>query len=161
VVLLVALALGPFRLAPQAARARLATLPAEATAGTMHDRTRIWKAGLQLFQRHPVAGVGFGAYPQAAYPTLRIHYNAHNTFLSVLVEAGVIGFVLWSALLGVLIWYIRLLPAKERAFWITALTVWAIGVLAVAWEHRKPTWMVFALIMTAWAHAFRTEEREA
>ena len=159
-VLLAALALGPFRLAPQAARARLATLPAEATLGTMHDRTRIWKAGIQLFLRRPIAGVGFGAYPQAAYPILRIHYNAHNTFLSVLVEAGMVGFVFWSALLGILIWYVRLLPSRERAFWITALAVWGVGVLAVAWEHRKPTWLIFALIMTAWAHAFRTEERE-
>ena len=38
---------GTLYLAPPASRQRLATLPAEAARGTLHDRTRIWKAGLQ------------------------------------------------------------------------------------------------------------------
>ncbi|MGD0500810.1 MAG: O-antigen ligase family protein [Bryobacteraceae bacterium] len=159
IVLLALLAAGPVLLVPLATRARLETLPEEATSGTLHDRTRIWKAGAKLFEQNPMLGVGFGAYPKEAYPLLRIHYNAHNTFLSVLVEAGVVGFVLWLLFLGVLVWFVRALPPRERALWYTTLMVWGVGVLAVAWEHRKPTWLIFALIMTAWANAFRPEER--
>ena len=157
--LLLLLIAGTVRLAPAATRARLATLPNEATEGTLHDRTRIWKAGLRLFKQHPVLGIGLGAYPKAAYPVLRIHYNAHNTFLSVLVETGMIGFVLWGLLLATLIWFAGLLAASERAMWFTALAVWGVAVLTVTWEHRKPTWLIFALIMTAWARAFQPEDR--
>ena len=41
------LAAGALQLAPTAVRQRLATLPREAAQGTLHDRTRIWKAGLK------------------------------------------------------------------------------------------------------------------
>jgi O-antigen ligase len=160
IALLLLLVVGALRLAPLATRNRLATLPREATEGTLHDRTRIWKAGLQLFKTHPLLGVGLGAYPKAAYPALRIHYNAHNTFLSVLVETGVAGFVLWGLLLATLVWFAGLLAARERALWFTALAVWAVAVLTVTWEHRKPTWLIFALIAAAWARAFQPEELE-
>jgi O-antigen ligase len=160
IALLLLLIVGALWLAPLATRRRLATLPHEATEGTLHDRTRIWKAGLQLFKRHELLGIGLGAYPKAAYPALRIHYNAHNTFFSVLVETGVAGFALWAALLATLVWFTGLLAASERALWLTALAVWGVAVLTVAWEHRKPTWLIFALIMTAWARAFQPEERE-
>jgi len=156
--MLVLLIVGTFWLAPLATRRRLATLPREATEGTLHDRTRIWKAGIQLFERYPALGVGLGAYPKAAYPALHIHYNAHNTFLSVLVETGIAGCVLWGLLLATLAWFAGLLAARERALWFTALAVWGVGVMTVTWEQRKPTWLIFALIMTSWARAFRTEE---
>jgi O-antigen ligase len=160
IALLLLLIVGALKLAPAATRKRLATLPEEATEGTLHDRTRIWKAGVHLFKRHPLLGVGLGAYPKAAYPELRIHYNAHNTFLSVLVETGIPGFILWGALLAAIVWFASLLAASERALWFTALAVWAVAVLTVTWEHRKPTWLIFALIMTAWARALRPEERQ-
>jgi O-antigen ligase len=160
IALLLLLIVGTLRLAPLATRARLATFPHEATEGTLHDRTRIWKAGLQLFERHPLLGIGLGAYRQAAYPALRIHYNAHNTFLSVLVETGIVGFALWGLLLATLAWFTGFLAASERALWVTALAVWGVAVLTVTWEHRKPTWLMFALIMTAWARAFQPEERQ-
>jgi hypothetical protein len=44
--------------------------------------------------------------------------------------------------------------------WITALAVWGVAVLTVTWEQRKPTWLIFALIMTAWARAFDPQERQ-
>ena len=160
IALLLLLIVGIFRITPLATRARLATLPHEATEGTFHDRTRIWRAGLHLFERHPALGIGLGAYPKAAYPALRIHYNAHNTFLSVLVETGVAGFILWGLLLATLAWFTGLLAASERALWITALAVWGVAVLTVTWEQRKPTWLIFALIMTAWARAFDPQERQ-
>jgi O-antigen ligase len=158
VAILLLLVAGATRLAPPATRARLATLPEEATEGTMHDRTRIWKAGMHLFEKHPLLGVGLGAYPKAAYPELRIHYNAHNTFLSVLVEDGIVGFVLFGGLLATLVWFAGLLGPSERALWFGVLAVWAVGVSTVAWEHRKPTWLIFALIATAAARAFQPEE---
>ncbi|HUP03808.1 MAG TPA: O-antigen ligase family protein, partial [Bryobacteraceae bacterium] len=153
--ILALLVVGAARLAPAATRARLATLPEEATEGTMHDRTRIWRAGIHLLAKHPLLGVGLDAYPKAAYPELRIHYNAHNTFLSVLVEEGVAGFAIFACLLGALAWFVSLLSASERALWYGTLVVWAVGVSTVAWEHRKPTWLLFALIAAAGARSFQ------
>lgn len=160
-VLLVALLLlSMVQLAPAPSRNRLATLPMELSRGTFHDRTRIWKSGLKVFQHHYVLGVGSGAYPEAVRPQLGTpavpghQYVAHNTFLSVLVECGAVGFALFALLLGTLAVFIWMMPFAERALWAVVLAAWAVGVSTLTWEQYKPTWLLFSLIMTAWARAY-------
>lgn len=154
------LVLGVLYLAPPASRRRLATLPSEAALGTFHDRTYIWKAGVNVVRSHPLIGVGAGAFPEAGRPWLRIsglagRYVAHNTFLSVLAEEGLIGFGVCALLLGTLMAYVWMMPSAERALWSVTLAVWALGVMMMTWEHRKPVWLFFGLIMTEWARSFR------
>jgi O-antigen ligase len=160
VALLLLLGAGTLALAPRASRERLATLPEELAGGTLHNRTRIWKTGLKALKQHPVVGVGAGAYPEAVKPWLGVpgipghEYVAHNTFLSVLVESGLIGFTLFGALLAAVSLFIWALPGAGRALWISTAAVWAVGVCTLTWEYRKPTWLLIALVSTAWARAF-------
>jgi len=162
--LLALLAGGTLWLAPAAARARLASLPAELTQGTLHNRTLIWKAGLKALKQRPLGGVGAGAYPEAVRPWLGAPaipghaYVAHNTFLSTLVEGGAPGFLAFAATAAALAIFVWVMPAGERALWGVALAAWTAGALTLTWEHRKPTWLLFALIMSQWAFAFRAAE---
>ena len=148
-------------------RQRLATLPGELAGGTFHNRTRIWKAGVRLLQCHAALGVGAGAYPDAVAPSLGRSpipdqpYTAHNTFLSVLVETGAAGFLLFGALLAALAFFAWMMAPWERALWLTSLLVWIVGVSTLTWEHRKPTWLLFASIMAGWALIFQPGERDA
>jgi O-antigen ligase len=167
VALLALFALGAVRMAPLASRQRLATLPGELAGGTFHNRTRIWKAGVRLLESHAALGVGAGAYPDAVAPELGRSpiptqpYTAHDTFLSVLVEAGAAGFTLFGALLLALAFFTWMMAPWERALWLTSFLVWIVGVSTLTWEHRKPTWVLFALIMTGWALTFHPGERDA
>jgi O-antigen ligase len=162
--LAVLLILGALRLAPQPSRQRLATLPTEAIAGTFHDRTKLWKAGLKLLRRHWARGIGIAAFPEAVKPWVgksavaSIQFTAHNTFLSVAAETGVPGALLFGLLLAVLALFAWMLEPSQRALWFTMLAVWVVGVSTLTWEHRKPTWLIFGLIPTAWAMAFVPEE---
>ena len=156
------------RLAPPAARNRLATIPREVTSGTLNKRTQIWKAGFKAFKSHPLLGVGAGAYPAAVRPWLPdptvpgAKNVAHNTFLSMLVECGVIGFAIFTLLLGSLALFIWQMPSMERMLWTFLLLVWAAGVSTLTWEQNKPTWLLFALATTEWARAhWRREESSA
>lgn len=166
-VLLAVMALGVFRFAPAPARERLATITTEMTRGTLHNRTTIWKTGAKVLRHHPVAGIGAGAYPEAVKPWLGTpgvpghFYVAHNTFLSVLVETGAIGFMFYGLMLGVAALYVWTLPSAERALWAVILVVWGIGVSTLTWEQYKPSWLILALIMTEWSLPWRqagTEE---
>ena len=160
VALLLFFAAGMVAFAPRASRERLATLPGELAAGTLHNRTRIWKTGLKALKQHPIVGVGAGAYPEAVKPWLGVpaipghEYVAHNTFLSVLVETGLLGFTLFAGLLAACALFIWILPRTERDLWLVAGAVWAVGVCTLSWEHRKPGWLLLALITCAWARAF-------
>ena len=154
-------------LAPPASRKRLATIPREVTRGTLNKRTQIWKSGVKAFKSHIVLGVGAGAYPAAVRPwlgdpTVRGARNvAHNTFLSILVECGVIGFAIFSLLLGSVIFFIWQMPSAERMLWGAMLLVWMAGVSTLTWEQYKPTWLLFALVTTEWARSHWSGERPA
>ena len=164
--LMFALGLSLVRFAPAPQRKRLATIPNEVTRGTLHDRTRIWKAGLRVLKQHPVLGVGSGAYPKAVEPWLGVpkvagfQYVAHNTFLSVLVECGLVGFAIFALLLATLLLYIWTMQSLERFLWLVVSASWAVGVLTLTWEHYKPTWLIMAMITTGWAGSWRPPRRE-
>jgi O-antigen ligase len=159
--LMAALALSLVRFAPAPQRKRLATIPNEITRGTLHDRTRIWRTGLKVLKQHPILGVGSGAYPEAVEPWLGrpmvagFQYVAHNTFLSVLVECGIVGFTIYALLLGTLFLYVCTLPPLERSLWLVISASWAVGVFTLTWEHYKPTWLIMSMITTEWARAWR------
>ncbi len=163
VVLLALLVVGLVRLAPAASRARFSTLHTEVAQGSLHGRTRIWKTGLKALKQRPIAGIGVGAYPTAVRPWLGVpaipghEYVAHNTFLSVLVEGGMVGFALFALTLIAAAVFTWMLPGRDAALWFVMLAVWFVGVSTLTWEHRKPTWLILALITTAWARAFRED----
>lgn len=65
---------------------------------TMRRRFEIWNIGYEIFLDNFFVGVGYGNFPKiyAKYVGLLHDYGAdpHNTYLSILVETGVIGFIL-------------------------------------------------------------------
>ena len=167
VLLPLGLIAGLYGFAPAPARERLATVGRELTRGTLHNRTTIWKAGIKVLRRHPILGIGVGAYPEAVRPAIGKpgipdhFYVAHNTFLSVLVESGAIGFALYGAMLAALAAFVWTMPSTERALWTVMLLVWAVGVSTLTWEQYKPSWLIVALIMTEWGLPWQPAERKA
>lgn len=83
--------------------------------------------------------------PSASRGILRRWRTTH--FISVLVETGVVGFVLFAGLLLLMAAMAARLNWLERCFWLTMLAVWAVGVSALTWEYRKPTWFLFGILI--------------
>jgi len=71
------------------------------------ERLAHWQAALNMAAVYPYLGVGLGNY-EIAYPEFRLMYwkyplgHAHNYYLNVLAETGIIGFscylVMWSGI---------------------------------------------------------------
>jgi O-antigen ligase len=139
---------------PRSTWERIGTIRSEISEGTLTKRTFIWAAGLDVYREHPVGGVGAGAFGASVYSKLDIPYVAHNSYLSVLVELGAVGAILFVALLVGLFRLAAQLPKLERRAWTILLLTWAVAVFSVTWEHRKPTWFLFGLLI-AQAAAFR------
>ena len=141
---------------PETSWERLATMPTEFEQGTFTGRTIIWKAGWEIFRAHPFIGIGANAFRimvsrELAEPIRMGEADpappAHNTFLSVLVEQGVLGFVVFCGMLGALAVSLRGMPPFPQRLWIVSLAVWVVGVSSLTWEMRKPTWFFFGLLM--------------
>jgi O-antigen ligase len=166
VVLLIFLALagiGSWLFMPASSWSRLSTIGSEVSGGTLNERTLIWQIGWQVFGQAPFQGVGSAAYAATVEHSLGLASDAasdstgiavarlvaHNTFFSVLVEEGVIGFALFFALLLTLVLSAWKFPHVDRVFWLFLLLTWAIGASDLTWESRKPTWVIFGLLIAA------------
>ncbi len=149
-------------LVPVTSWTRLATLGSEVANGTLNSRTVIWGAGWENFVQVPFLGVGAGAYPEGlthlfGHPRVPVNFTpvAHNTFLSVLVETGLIGFACFACMLAVLVAFAWGMPGPTRQVWLTMLAVWGVAVMSLTWEDRKPTWFIFAILAAHHAVAQR------
>jgi O-antigen ligase len=138
---------------PASSWQRLSTIGSEVQSGSLNDRGLIWRSGLTVYRDHWLAGVGSGAYPRSVEPLLgwpaRWLIVAHNTFLSVLVETGIVGFLLFAGFLALLLQAVWRTEGVNRMVWIVTLAVWFIGVNTLTWEIRKPTWLIFALALAS------------
>jgi O-antigen ligase len=105
------------------------------------NRLPIWEIALRVFSDHPALGIGAGAF----LPAGGANYVAHNTFLSVLVEQGILGFVVFLGIVGALIAGIWQMRGQGRYAWITLLICWCVGVSTLTWEQSRWTWALFAM----------------
>jgi O-antigen ligase len=171
-VFIVLAGVGSWLYIPESSWSRLSTIGSEISSGTLNERTMIWRLGWQVFGQAPFQGIGLRAYAPTVEHSLGLPTNpgneiggpvaslvAHNTFFSVLVEQGVIGFALFFALLVTLVLAAWKLPSIERLFWLCILLTWAVGALDLTWEDRKPTWFFFGLLMATVATKLAPEIR--
>jgi O-antigen ligase len=162
--LVLLLGIGAGLLVPQTSWSRLSTIGSEVSSGTLNERTMIWRAGWVVFNQSPFRGVGAAAFAPSVEHALGMPFHgsgitdggpsnvelvAHNTFISVLVEQGVIGFALFLGILLTLVFSAWHLPLVDRAFWLSVLLTWAIGVSSLTWEDRKPSWFLFGVLVAA------------
>jgi O-antigen ligase len=78
---------------------------------------------------------------------------AHNSYLSVLVELGLVGFGLFALTLVIAASQAWIQPKWESRFWFALLMVWGIGAATLTWEHRKSTWLFLSLLVVGAALA--------
>jgi O-antigen ligase len=127
---------------------RFGALTGGLTEGSLNERGVIWRAGIETLPERPIRGVGLGAFPAAVERAGGIAEVAHNSFLSVLVETGTVGAVLFVAILLAVL--VPVLGAP-RASLVPNLVLFAtlmVALLPLSWELRKPTWFVLSLLVT-------------
>ena len=138
------LAVVPF--VPASSWARLSTIPSSITLGDMNDRIDVWLEGVDMVTTHPIVGVGSGAYRTAAVQTKHV---AHNVFVSVMCELGLIGFLLMVAII-LMCYHSALQHPKSLAWlWVTVLLIWSLGALVHTWEQRKQTWFFLSIVVVS------------
>lgn len=136
---------GAIYMAPQSALERLSTTHSELASGSLNERRDIWKAGLQVWNENPVLGIGAGAFQEAVRPLFGMPLAAHNLFVALLAELGVVGCVLFAGSMVACAVTSFKLPPMERRLAFAVLATLVIGVMGLEWEWRKPAWFMLAL----------------
>lgn len=139
---------------------RLGTTGTELTSGDLNNRTNNWREGLASFEQHPLLGVGGNMYRSVNSLTKSNEGKvSHNSYLSVLVELGLIGFIIFMMILGITFVQAWRQPKWQSWFWLTVLAVWGMGAFTLTWEARKSTWLFLSFIILSAAISNRQEEQ--
>jgi len=133
---------------------RLATTSTSISSADFGGRVNLWKEAITLFIGHPLVGSGAGIL----FTT--IGSEAHQTFLSILAETGLIGFLLFTCILAIVVNQAAGLPKGYSGLWFSVFFIWVIGVLSLTWEAMKPTWLFMSFVIieaAALQDQFRSE----
>lgn len=131
--------------APQQSWDRLSTLLSSVRAGDLNGRELTWQAALRSFGSNCLVGVGAGAFQSG----IGTYYTAHNTFLAVLVEQGLVGFFIFSVILCGAVFGIGRLKGEDRWMCISLLLCWAVGVFTLGWAMHRVTWFVLGFVFSS------------
>lgn len=172
VTALIATAVLIVQFAPTGQLNRIATAASATELGAegsaLSGRWSIWGHSTRLFLEHPLTGIGIDAHRAAVSPAIgknTIYHTskkeAHNTYISVLTETGVIGFLLFAGLILSVVSRIRRLTGWHAAYWSAQVSVLAIGAMSLSLEDSKSVWIFLSLaVATACAPAVSQRERE-
>jgi O-antigen ligase len=127
---------------------RLSTTGNELEGGRIGGRGKLWKAGLRVSLDAPVFGHGTAGFKEAVTPLLgEATQVAHNSFISVLVEEGLGGLVLFLAMLTAVFLSLLRLPPLERRFAIVLMLTLGVTMLPLTWEDRRAVWVVLSILI--------------
>ena len=127
---------------------RLATTQNEVESAHFGGRFRLWVAGLHAFTFKPLMGYGTGGFIPAIYPLLGANsLVAHNSFISVLVEEGIVGLVLYCLMLYAAWAAVMRLPRRERRFGQVLMVAMLLALSPLTWEDVKPVWFILAALV--------------
>ena len=127
------------------------------SASTYLLRQKAWTVGLSVWKDVPLQGVGAGAFvPSTVSITRRETLVAHNTFVSVLVELGIVGEVLYFStfilLLGAGWKQLRLSKgdSKEEGVYkyflgLLVFLMFFPAFLSLTFEYKKMLWFAVGM----------------
>lgn len=154
----IVLILGVMWLAPKEISYEIVNSPNTIQLGedTMGIRYELWRAGLKMWQKHPITGIGIGKFSEynLAYADSSdlvykryARLNAHNMYVQILAETGLVGFALFLGLILSALW--KLWRASQQSsgvsqlarMWLIALLVMLIGGLTKHDHYDKLLWL--------------------
>lgn len=122
-------------------------------------RLNLWRSGWVMWTNHPIRGVGIGMFINSVGPIIQRFEGphvwnavAHNTYVQVLSETGIIGFILFISMIIITLknyWTADLSHDTElsslRNTWLIVFIVMLIGGLTKSDHADKLSWMVMGI----------------
>lgn len=153
----------PAAAAPAAVARPLNPLAAQSTAlgrfterhtGTLDKRTGLWRAIVRFtFSRPSVLlfGGGLGISGAIAESADRDFHNAHNVYLQILADTGLVGIAIFAALIWTLIRLLIACATTIALTWLAVLVFWLIAGMTATVIDLHVFWLSVGAAMAATA----------
>ena len=138
--------IGVFTFAPKASIDRVFSSSKSISSGTLNYRTVIWGASLAQWKKSPIIGNGIGSLYFVLNSSHVEYGNAHNTYIHVLTENGIIGLLLYLLVIFSILYYTFRAPLDEKAFLLALLMVVLLSQLTLNTLLYKETWFVLTIL---------------
>lgn len=107
---------------------------------SLEGRKELWSLAAETVAEHPLLGVGKGNW---RFATGR-RTLPHNTFLSVMVDGGLIGFAVF--IVPLLVWLVRGVRREATRPWTIAVLIGLVGGLAVSLDNFRLFWVAVGVL---------------
>lgn len=128
---------------------------------TVGLRYTYWKAGWKMWLDHIIAGVGIGMFPKElryyAF-NLPVRYwsaTAHNTYILILAETGIIGFIIYILILLLSLTNflnkssnVNDLMKSSKNTWLCAFIIILLSSLTLSLSYNKLIWFMIGISIT-------------
>jgi len=140
-------------LAPKASVERIFSIGSAVKSGDLNSRETIWQYSLESWSEVPMLGRGTGSLGHALNSYHVEFDSAHNSFVQLLAEHGVVGLAIYLLMLGSLIYYVMQCPTDIRYYLMTMLFIILVSQISLHTHKLKEVWFVMAVI-AAQAHYY-------
>jgi putative inorganic carbon (hco3(-)) transporter len=115
-----------------------------------HSRLEHWGYGMEQFKQHPLFGIGYEMF------TENYSHTAHNSFVLIFTEAGVVGATLWIALFFCTFRDLRLLRLEWRGppymdnvvdSLVGALLSWQVSAFFLSQTYKPLSFILMGLVV--------------
>lgn len=135
-----------FSFAPKSSVERVFSAGESITKGTLNSRSVIWTGAIDQWRESPIIGVGLGGLGHALSNRHINYRGAHNSFIHVMTETGIIGLLLFLGVHIALLIYILHAPSEDKVFMLALFFAMVISQLATHLQTEKITWFVYTLL---------------
>lgn len=142
VIAAIAVSIFILNLIPKATVNRMLSVGSEISQGTLNERSVIWRNAYQEWQAHPVAGQGIGSFRRIVnrYNT---SYTAHNSYIAIAVEQGLVGVCLYIGVILTAIFYAFKLRWELSLISLALLFVVILGQMSLTLQDRMHIWWAY------------------
>jgi O-antigen ligase len=149
----------------ESAAERYMTLSQYQSEETWNGRWSIWQGAFEVIASHPILGVGAGNFAESAMEhseTVVAHSGrkdevagvAHNMFLGVASELGLVGLILFLGMLFFV--FTTAVPIARRSGLGTGiflgLIVFMLAGMTLTWESHKIVYVLFGSVLALQLH---------
>jgi O-antigen ligase len=144
VLVLVVALVGIANVIPAKTIERIFSTGKEISSGTLNERSVIWANAYEEWEESPIYGHGLGSFRRIINP-YNIDYTAHNSFVAITAEQGIIGTVLYWAVIIIAFASVWRLSGDERWLLLLMLLIMVIGQMSLTLQDRMYIWFAYAL----------------
>ncbi len=144
--LAISLAVSVIALAPKASVERIFSVGKSLSSGDLNYREVIWQHSLSAWSDSPLIGNGTGSLGTVLNPYHVEFKWAHNAYLQILAENGLIGLFIYLMMLASLLYYVLKCDLETKFFLLTLWVTIAVSQLTLHSQNLKEVWFVWSMI---------------